>query len=71
MYLPIQEQYAFIHDAILESVTCGDTQIGASNLRMAIQKLHKRNPQTGKTGFESQFHVSGVDSKVVNQFLQL
>ena len=29
----------FIHDAILESVTCGDTQISATNLRMATTKM--------------------------------
>ena len=35
----VQEQFTFIHDAILESVTCGDTQISATNLRMNIAKM--------------------------------
>ena len=51
----MQEQYIFIHDAILEAVTCGDTQISASNLRRSIQKLSHRHPETNFTGFESQF----------------
>ena len=54
-----QEQYVFIHDAILESVTCGDTQIGASDLRAALRTLRSR-AQSGETGFEHQFGVSCV-----------
>ena len=50
-----QEQYIFINDAILEAVTCGDTQITASDLRRSIQNLSRRDPQTHSTGFESQF----------------
>ena len=48
----------FIHDAVLESVTCGDTQISATNLRAAIKKMSKVDPVTNKNTFESQFHVS-------------
>ena len=47
----IQEQFIFIHDAILESVTCGDTQISATNLRVAITKMRKSN------GFQYQMKV--------------
>ena len=53
----LQEQYIFINDAILESVTCGDTQITASDLRRAIQILSRQDPQTRLTGFENQFKV--------------
>ena len=52
-----QNQFTFIHDVILESVTCGDTQITSADLRPSIQKMSNRNPQTGKTGFELQFEV--------------
>ena len=34
-----QDQYVFIHDAVLESLTCGDTQIPASGLSGAIKKV--------------------------------
>ena len=47
----------FIHDAVLESLTCGDTQIPASGLSGAIKKLKEKNRETGRTGFETQFHV--------------
>ena len=45
-----QDQYIFIHDAILESVTCGDTQIASSDLRRAIQQMADK-------GFAHQFAV--------------
>ena len=54
-----QEQYIFIHDAILEWVTCGDTQINASEFRAALHTL-KSKTQSGETGFEHQFGVSCV-----------
>ena len=47
----------FIHDAVLESLTCGDTQIIASGLSGAIKKLKEKDRETGRTGFETQFHV--------------
>ena len=53
---PTQDQYVFIHDAVLESLTCGDTQIPASELSSAIEKL-KEDRETGRTGFDTQFHV--------------
>jgi len=53
----IQEQYVFIHDAVLESLICGDTQIPASGLIGAIEKLKQKDSETGRTGFETQFHV--------------
>ena len=55
--LQSQEQYTFIHDVILESVTCGDTQISSGELRPAIAKLKNTDPATGKTLFQSQFEV--------------
>ena len=51
-----QEQYIFIHDAILESVTCGDTQIETNNLRVAMRKLKERS-QSGVNGYNEQFSV--------------
>ena len=56
----IQEQYIFIHDAVLEAVTYGDTQITARDLREAIQQLDQQDPQTHTTGFENQFKVGDI-----------
>ena len=53
----LQEQYIFIYDAILESVTCGDTQIVAGDLRDALEKL-QMSAQSGPTGLVSQFQVN-------------
>ena len=54
-----QDQYIFIHDAILESVMCGDTQTNASEFRAALHTLKSRTQSRG-TGFEHQFGVSCV-----------
>ena len=43
---PTQDQYVFIHDAVLESLTCGDTQIPASGLSGAIKKLKEKDRVT-------------------------
>ena len=59
MHTYTQGQYIFIHDSILDSVMCGDTQIKASELRAAMHMLRSRT-QTRQTGFESQFGVSCV-----------
>ena len=52
-----QDQYVFIHDAVLESVTCGDTQIEASSLRVAMRKLKEKSLQGG-SHLQQQFSVS-------------
>ncbi|CAI8052191.1 Receptor-type tyrosine-protein phosphatase S [Geodia barretti] len=51
------EQYMFIHDAILEAVTCGDTQIDASLFSRRITEMSHRYPQTQLTEYENQFRV--------------
>ncbi|XP_064386146.1 uncharacterized protein LOC135334769 isoform X3 [Halichondria panicea] len=52
-----QDQYVFIHDAILESVTCGDTQISAGDLRRQIQKMSSVAPGKTVSGFQYQFQI--------------
>ena len=52
-----QAQYIFIHDALEELITCGETSIQAQELRTALNLLHKVNPNTATTGFEEQFQV--------------
>ena len=54
----LQEQYMFIHDAILEAVTCGDTQIDASLFSRRITEMSHRYPQTQLTEYENQFRVA-------------
>ena len=63
-----QEQYIFIHDAILESVTCGDTQIETNNLRVAMHKLKERS-QSGGNGYNDQFSVSYMQTQCISPHL--
>ena len=50
----------FIHDAILESVTCGDTQIAATNMRISVAKMKKKDNQNQPRGFQYQFRVHNL-----------
>ena len=59
-FMSPQEQYAFIHDVVFESVTCGDTQISARGLKSVISRLKTRDQTTGKTQFEAQFEVCSL-----------
>ena len=53
-----QDQFVFICKSILELVACGNTEIGAKNVRQEISKLSTVDPSTGKSGFQKQFDVS-------------
>ena len=52
-----QDQYAFIHDALCDYLTCGDTSIPAHQLRGEIGDMDKVDNDTTMSGFESQFKV--------------
>ena len=52
----IQDQYAFIHDALSDHITCGDTSMMAHELRCAIIDMNKKDG-TGRSGFQNQFEV--------------
>ena len=47
----------FIHDAILEQLTCGDTQISAGELQTSIDNLMKSSGTAHSTGLQTQFQV--------------
>lgn len=50
-----EDQYIFIHDALLEAVICGSTEVGARNLHSHIQKLMQNEPGENITGMELEF----------------
>ncbi|XP_057404414.1 receptor-type tyrosine-protein phosphatase delta isoform X12 [Balaenoptera acutorostrata] len=50
-----EDQYIFIHDALSEAVTCGDTEVPARNLYAYIQKLTQRETGENVTGMELEF----------------
>jgi receptor-type tyrosine-protein phosphatase mu len=62
--LPLQEQYVFIHDAILEACLCGDTSIPASQVRSLYYDMNKLDPQTNSSQIKEEFRVIGEPGRV-------
>ncbi|XP_056427663.1 receptor-type tyrosine-protein phosphatase S isoform X4 [Hyla sarda] len=50
-----EDQYSFIHDALFEAVSCGNTEIPARNLYTYIQKLAQIETGEHVTGMELEF----------------
>ncbi|XP_043091194.1 protein tyrosine phosphatase receptor type Db isoform X9 [Puntigrus tetrazona] len=50
-----EEQYVFIYDALLEAVSCGNTEVPARNLYAYIQRLSQTEPPEHITGMEQEF----------------
>ena len=47
----------FVHDAVLEAVICGETDITTNKYEMKLQKLKVVDPVTGSSGLKSQFDL--------------
>lgn len=60
MMMFFQEQYVFIHDAILEACLCGDTIIPASQLRSVYYDMNRLDPQTNSSPIKEEFRVSAA-----------
>lgn len=58
-----EDQYIFIHEALLEAATCGNTEVPARNLYAHIQKLTQ--PPSGETvtAMELEFKVTDERSR--------
>uniref|UniRef100_A0A3Q2HY11 protein-tyrosine-phosphatase n=1 Tax=Equus caballus TaxID=9796 RepID=A0A3Q2HY11_HORSE len=52
-----EEQYVFIHDAILEACLCGDTSIPASQVRSLYYDMNKLDPQTNSSQIKEEFRT--------------
>nr|XP_055058540.1 receptor-type tyrosine-protein phosphatase F-like isoform X2 [Misgurnus anguillicaudatus] len=50
-----EDQYIFIHEALLEAATCGNTEVPARNLYAHIQKLTQPPPGETVTSMELEF----------------
>lgn len=60
-----EDQYSFIHEALLEAVGCGNTEVPARSLYAYIQKLAQVEPGEHVTGMELEFKVGkGVEAAV-------
>ncbi len=57
VYCCSQSQYVFIHEALMESIMCGDNSIKAPNLKKRVKELKETMADTGLSGFETQFKV--------------
>ena len=55
-----EDQYIFIHDALLEAVMAGASEVQARNLHAHIQKLMQAEPGDNVTGMELEFKVSAI-----------
>ncbi|XP_077348602.1 receptor-type tyrosine-protein phosphatase mu isoform X7 [Lithobates pipiens] len=52
-----EEQYVFIHDAILEACLCGDTSLSASQVRSVYYEMNKVDPQTNSSQIKEEFRT--------------
>ena len=46
-----------MHEAILDAITCGNTEINVQDVRLSLNKLAVVNQQQGKTGYQIEFEV--------------
>ncbi|XP_019851757.1 PREDICTED: receptor-type tyrosine-protein phosphatase epsilon-like [Amphimedon queenslandica] len=51
------DQYVFLHDAVLETVMCGDTEIPSNEYEMKLRELKEIDSSTGCSGLQSQFEL--------------
>ena len=59
----------FIHDALCDQITCGDTSVLAHQLKATIARFMRVNKDAKKTGFQEQFTVSNDDAtEIIYQF---
>ena len=52
-----QSQYIFVHEALLEAIRCGNTEIPASELRQTMNEMEKVD-NAGEDDYQKQFAVS-------------
>lgn len=55
--LALQEQYVFVHDAILEACLCGNTAIPVCEFRSLYYNISRLDPQTNSSQIKDEFQV--------------
>lgn len=65
LFQTIQPQYIFIHDALLESIECGVTDVPARDLRDQYRLLNMVDEYLGLTGLEIEYDK--LDSTIHRQ----
>jgi netrin-G3 ligand len=64
-----EDQYIFIHDAVLEAVIAGNTEVAARNLYNHIQLLMQVVPGENITGMELEFKKIASMKTIANKFV--
>ncbi|XP_077981180.1 receptor-type tyrosine-protein phosphatase mu-like isoform X1 [Glandiceps talaboti] len=63
-FVQVEDQYEFIHTAVMEATTCAGTAIPASDFRQIFSKLNKVDKETGRTYLESEWEKLRKVSRV-------
>lgn len=58
-----QEQYVFIHDAILEACLCGETAVPVNEFALAYKDMLKVDSQSNTSPLREEFQVGGVSEQ--------
>nr|XP_033771428.1 receptor-type tyrosine-protein phosphatase F [Geotrypetes seraphini] len=64
-----EDQYIFIHEALLEAATCGNTEVPARNLYAHIQKLTQVPPGESVTSMELEFKLLANSKAHTSRFI--
>lgn len=56
-FLSLQEQYIFIHDAILEACLCGETAIPVNEFALAYKEMLRVDSQSNSSQLREEFQV--------------
>ncbi|XP_012577672.1 PREDICTED: receptor-type tyrosine-protein phosphatase F isoform X11 [Condylura cristata] len=64
-----EDQYVFIHEALLEAATCGHTEVPARNLYAHIQKLGQVPPGESVTSMELEFKLLASSKAHTSRFI--
>lgn len=63
-----QEQYVFIHDAILEACLCGETAIPVTEFALTYKEMLKVDSQSNSSQLKEEFQVILRDDDVIFHF---
>ena len=55
----------FLHQAVMEALVCGNTQISPQDLIIRMSKLARVNKSSKKTGYDEEFKVTIRSSTIV------
>lgn len=63
----LQEQYVFIHNALVEAIVSGETNVAAAQLHRYVDELLTPGP-AGKTRLDAQYKVRSSTKKKFNNY---